>query len=83
LPGQTPASFCIGWDAARFRIGSEEPAREGRLQKVQLDLSPAPLQLLGAYSHRHSVTARVPALLEFIQARLQGGDPVLVSPSRL
>jgi len=45
------------------------------LQEVQLDLRPAPLQLLGAYSHRHSVTARVRALLEFIQARLQGvGD---------
>jgi len=49
---------------------------------VQLDLSPAPLQLLGAYSHRHSVTARVRALLEFIQARLQGGDPVPVNPSQ-
>lgn len=43
-----------------------------RLQKVQLDMNPAPLQMLGAYSHRHSVTARVRALLEFIQARLQG-----------
>lgn len=48
---------------------------EGRLQAVPLDLDPAPLQLLGAYSHRHSVTARVRALLEFIQARLKGiGD---------
>jgi DNA-binding transcriptional LysR family regulator len=50
----------------------QQDLAEGRLQKVQLDLSPAPLQLLGAYSHRHSVTARVRALLEFIQARLQG-----------
>ncbi|MGF6416883.1 DNA-binding transcriptional LysR family regulator [Stenotrophomonas sp. AN71] len=59
-----------------FAIVAAYPCREdldaGRLQKVQLDLDPAPLQLLGAYSHRHSVTARVRALLEFIQARLQG-----------
>ncbi|MBH1432120.1 LysR family transcriptional regulator [Stenotrophomonas maltophilia] len=62
-----------------FAIVAAYPCREdlaaGRLQRVQLDLSPAPLQLLGAYSHRHSVTARVRSLLEFIQARLQGvGD---------
>ncbi|MFL6957466.1 LysR family transcriptional regulator [Nocardiopsis yanglingensis] len=50
----------------------QQDLTEGRLQKVQLDLNPAPLQLLGAYSHRHSVTARVRALLEFIQARLLG-----------
>jgi hypothetical protein len=30
------------------------------------------LQLLGAYSHRHSVTARVRALLELMQVRLAG-----------
>lgn len=41
----------------------------GLLQEVQLDLNPAPLQLLGAYSHRHSVTARVRALLELIRTR--------------
>ncbi len=64
-----------------FAIVAAYPCQEdlaaGRLQAVQLDLSPAPLQLLGAYSHRHSVTARVRALLEFIQARLQGvgGNP--------
>lgn len=50
----------------------QDDLAQGRLQEVQLDLLPAPLQLLGAYSHRHSVTARVRALLEFIQARLQG-----------
>lgn len=59
-----------------FAIVAAHPCQqdlaEGRLQEVQLDLLPAPLQLLGAYSHRHSVTARVRALLEFIQARLQG-----------
>jgi DNA-binding transcriptional LysR family regulator len=58
-----------------FAIVAAYPCQEdlaaGRLQEVQLDLSPAPLQLLGAYSHRHSVTARVRALLEFIQTRLQ------------
>lgn len=42
----------------------------GRLVEVPLDLRPAPLQLLGAYSHRHSVTARVRALLELMQVRL-------------
>ncbi|HCT27868.1 MAG TPA: LysR family transcriptional regulator [Stenotrophomonas sp.] len=59
-----------------FAIVAAYPCQDdlarGRLQEVQLDLLPAPLQLLGAYSHRHSVTARVRALLEFIQARLQG-----------
>ncbi|HEY9273761.1 MULTISPECIES: LysR family transcriptional regulator [Achromobacter] len=43
----------------------------GRLVEVPLDLRPAPLQLLGAYSHRHSVTARVRALLELMQLRLR------------
>jgi hypothetical protein len=41
------------------------------LQEVVLDLCPAPLQLLAAYSHRHSVTARVRALLAFIRERLE------------
>lgn len=58
-----------------FAIVAAYPCQEdlaaGRLQEVPLDLCPAPLQLLGAYSHRHSVTARVRALLEFIQVRLQ------------
>ncbi|WP_207072375.1 LysR family transcriptional regulator [Pseudomonas putida] len=57
-----------------FAIVAAYPCQEdlatGRLQEVVLDLCPAPLQLLGAYSHRHSVTARVRALLEFIQVRL-------------
>ena len=57
-----------------FAIVAAYPCQEdlaaGRLQEVTLDLCPAPLQLLGAYSHRHSVTARVRALLEFIQMRL-------------
>ena len=48
----------------------QEDLATGRLQEVPLDLCPAPLQLLGAYSHRHSVTARVRALLELIQLRL-------------
>ncbi|MBH1863686.1 LysR substrate-binding domain-containing protein [Stenotrophomonas maltophilia] len=64
-----------------FAIVAAHPCQDdiadGRLQEVQLDLLPAPLQLLGAYSHRHSVTARVRALLEFIQARLQPAAPVL------
>jgi len=59
-----------------FAIVAAYPCQEdlaaGRLQEVKLDLNPAPLQLLGAYSHRHSVSARVRALLEFIEARLQG-----------
>lgn len=59
-----------------FAILAASPCKEdlasGRLQEVPLDLCPAPLQLLGAYSHRHSVTARVRALLEFIQVRLKG-----------
>lgn len=59
-----------------FAILAASPCKEdlaaGRLQEVPLDLCPAPLQLLGAYSHRHSVTARVRALLEFIQVRLMG-----------
>jgi hypothetical protein len=48
------------------------PGRSCRwpIAEVTLDLCPAPLQLLGAYSHRHSVTARVRALLELIQMRL-------------
>lgn len=50
----------------------QEDLATGRLQEVALDLCPAPLQLLGAYSHRHSVTARVRALLELIQVRLAG-----------
>ncbi|PBI89340.1 HTH-type transcriptional regulator DmlR [Variovorax boronicumulans] len=57
-----------------FAIVAAYPCQDdlatGRLQVVPLDLSPAPLQLLGAYSHRHSVTARVRALLELIQVRL-------------
>lgn len=60
-----------------FAILAASPCQEdlasGRLQEVPLDLCPAPLQLLGAYSHRHSVTARVRALLEFIQVRLKEG----------
>ena len=48
----------------------QEDLAIGRLQEVPLDLCPAPLQLLGAYSHRHSVTARVRVLLELIQRRL-------------
>ena len=59
-----------------FAIVAAYPCQEdlatGRLQEVPLDLRPAPLQLLGAYSHRHSVTARVRALLELIQVRLSG-----------
>lgn len=50
----------------------EEDLAAGRLLEVPLDMHPAPLQLLGAYSHRHSVTARVRALLELIQVRLSG-----------
>lgn len=57
-----------------FAIVAAYPCQEdlaaGRLQEVPLDLRPAPLQLLGAYSHRHSVTARVRALLELISVRL-------------
>lgn len=59
-----------------FAIVAAYPCQEdlaaGRLREVPLDLRPAPLQLLGAYSHRHSVTARVRALLELIQVRLEG-----------
>jgi len=59
-----------------FAIVAAAPCQEdlamGRLQEVRLDLRPAPLKLLGAYSHRHSVTARVRALLALIQARLAG-----------
>ncbi|OZI71869.1 LysR family transcriptional regulator [Bordetella genomosp. 12] len=57
-----------------FAIVAAYPCQEdlaaGRLQEVPLDLRPAPLQLLGAYRHRHSVTARVRALLALIQTRL-------------
>lgn len=63
-----------------FAIVAANPCQEdlatGRLQEVALDLCPAPLQLLGAYSHRHSVTARVRALLELIQLRLAGSAAV-------
>lgn len=59
-----------------FAIVAAYPCQDyldaGRLREVPLDLCPAPLQLLGAYSHRHSVTARVRALLELIQLRLEG-----------
>ncbi|MDH2052087.1 LysR family transcriptional regulator [Achromobacter marplatensis] len=59
-----------------FAIVAAYPCQDdlatGRLQEVSLDLCPAPLQLLGAYSHRHSVTARVRALLDLIQVRLTG-----------
>ena len=59
-----------------FAIVAAYPCQEdlaaGRLQEVALDLCPSPLQLLGAYSHRHSVTARVRALLDLIQVRLAG-----------
>lgn len=51
-------------------FGCQEDLAAGRLVEVPLDLRPAPLQLLGAYSHRHSVTARVRALLELMQLRL-------------
>lgn len=65
-----------------FAIVAAYPCREdlatGRLREVPLDLCPAPLQLLGAYSHRHSVTARVRALLELIQVRLAGSVTPLV-----
>ncbi|PVZ13688.1 MULTISPECIES: LysR family transcriptional regulator [unclassified Pseudomonas] len=57
-----------------FAIVAAYPCQDdlaaGLLQEVPLDLRPAPLQLLGAYSHRHSVTARVRALLELISVRL-------------
>ena len=54
----------------------------GRLVEVPLDLRPAPLQLLGAYSHRHSVTARVRALLELMQLRLgAAGNAISARPS--
>lgn len=54
----------------------------GRLVEVPLDLRPAPLQLLGAYSHRHSVTARVRALLELMQLRLgAAGNAIGARPS--
>jgi len=82
LVKRLPRSASVGLRHVSGSVAKRPHAR-GRLQNVQLDLSPAPLQLLGAYSHRRSVTARVRALLEFIQARLQGGDPVPVSPSRL
>lgn len=90
-PATMASASLIGSDALAHSVrmrhisGSlaKSPHARGRLQKVQLDLSPAPRQLLGAYSHRHSVSARVRALLEFIQARLQGGDHVPVRPSRL
>ncbi|MBN3815934.1 LysR family transcriptional regulator [Paraburkholderia sp. Se-20369] len=59
-----------------FAIVAAYPCQEdlaaGRLREVPLDLCPAPLQLLGVYSHRRSVTARVRALLELIQVRLDG-----------
>ncbi len=59
-----------------FAIVAAYPCQEdlaaGRLLEVPLDMRPAPLQLLGAYSHRHSVTTRVRTLLELIQARLGG-----------
>ncbi|MEB3096776.1 LysR family transcriptional regulator [Achromobacter sp. D10] len=48
----------------------QEELAAGRLVEVPLDLRPAPLQLLAAYNHRHSVTARVRALLELMQRRL-------------
>ncbi|MBI6923526.1 LysR family transcriptional regulator [Pseudomonas putida] len=58
-----------------FAIVAAYPCQDdlaaGRLQEVVLDLCPAPLQLLAAYSHRHSVTARVRALVAFIQERLE------------
>nr|WP_314483358.1 LysR family transcriptional regulator [uncultured Pseudomonas sp.] len=58
-----------------FAIVAAYPCQQdlaaGRLQEVVLDMRPAPLQLLAAYSHRHSVTARVKDLLAFIQMRLE------------
>ncbi len=51
-------------------LACQEDLATGRLVEVPLDLRPAPLQLLGAYSHRHSVTTRVRALLELMQLRL-------------
>lgn len=54
----------------------------GRLREVPLDLQPAPLQLLGVYSHRQSVSARARALLELIQQRLaEAGLGASVPPS--
>ena len=68
-----------------FAIVAAYPCQEdlamGRLQEIPLDLSPAPLKLLGAYSHRHSVTARVRALLELIQIRLAEGVTSLIDSS--
>ena len=67
-----------------FAIVAAYPCQEdlatGRLQEVPLDLCPAPLKLLGAYSHRHSVTARVRALLDLIQVRLAGSVNPPVDP---
>lgn len=51
-------------------VSCQEDLAAGRLCEVPLDLQPAPLQLLGVYSHRHSVSARARALLELIQTRL-------------
>ncbi|QDD63208.1 LysR family transcriptional regulator [Herbaspirillum seropedicae] len=69
-----------------FAIVAASPCQEdlatGRLREVPLDLCPAPLKLLGAYSHRHSVTVRVRALLELIQLRLAGSlnQPICLGP---
>jgi len=46
---------------------------------LPLNLRPTPLQLQGAYSHRHSVTGRVRALLKRIQVRLAASAKVLMT----
>ena len=42
----------------------------GRLVRVPLEMTPAPLELLAAYSSRNSVNAKIRELLQLMQARL-------------
>lgn len=42
----------------------------GQLVRVSLEMTPAPLELLAAYSSRNSVNAKIRELLQLMQARL-------------
>ncbi|WP_043418361.1 LysR family transcriptional regulator [Cupriavidus basilensis] len=66
---------------SRYRVNSGELAVAGARQGIGFAIVAAyPCQGLGAYSHRHSVTARVRALLELIQVRLAGSASLPMDP---
>ncbi|MBB3121534.1 DNA-binding transcriptional LysR family regulator [Massilia violacea] len=53
---------------------------DGRLLRVPLELRPAPLDLLAAYTSRHYVSAKIRALLDLMQRRLATTGALVQGP---